>query len=320
MNKIKIFFTEDMLKENKSFSPSSYKPKLVLEDWLKNYNSRIEVSNFLPIHKLFFNLAHAPKYVDGIFDGSLKNGFGFNDKEFATTFNYTTGSLYAAAIYALENKIAVSPTSGFHHAGYSKSEGFCTFNGLVITAMMLKENKLVNKVGILDFDMHYGNGTEEIIKKHNLSYITHYTAGRYYDLHYPLLDFAKPLIKYFYNKLFTPKQGIATPKPKFRQKILKGKGRKFLSEIPSILEKFKSCGLIIYQAGADQHVNDPYGGLLTYDELLERDKLVFDFCKTNNIAVVWNLAGGYQRDNNGTIEPILLCHRNTMKACLDVFD
>jgi acetoin utilization deacetylase AcuC-like enzyme len=319
MEKIKVFFTNNMLKESKSFSPSSYKPKLVLKDWMSSYSDQLEVSSFNKLTTEDLYLAHDKTYVDGILNGDIKNGFGFKDKEFAKTFHYTSASLYSACEHALRNKIAISPTSGFHHARYNKAEGFCTFNGLIISSMLLKKNLNVNKIGILDFDMHYGNGTDEIINKLNLDYIEHYTAGKYYDLHYPAVNFIKPAIKLFYNRLFKPKKNGSTPIPKLRQKILKGKNQEFLNELPQILERFKKCDILIYQAGADQHINDPYGGLLTYEELIGRDKLVFEFCKANDIPIVWNLAGGYQKDNKGTIEPILLCHRNTMKACLEVF-
>ena len=319
MEKIKVFFTNNMLKENKSFSPSSYKPKLVLKDWMSSYSNQLEVSTFNKLSVEDLYLAHDKKYVDGVLNGKIKNGFGFKDKEFSKTFYYTVGSLYSACEYALKNKIAISPTSGFHHAKYKKAGGFCTFNGLAISAILLKKNLNVNKVGILDFDMHYGNGTEDIINKLNLNYIEHYTAGKHYDLHYPSISFIKPFIKFFYNKLFKPKKNGSTPLPKLRQKILKGKNTEFLNNVPEILEKFKSCDILIYQAGADQHINDPYGGLLNNDELVERDKLVFEFCKNNDIPIVWNLAGGYQKDNDGTIEPILSIHRNTMATCLQVF-
>lgn len=317
--KIRVFFNKSMLKENKSFSPSAFKPSLVVEDWQRLFSNYVINVDFPPISKESLFLVHDKQYVEDIFTGNKENGFGVKDKDFSSTFLYTNASLYYAACDALINNIAVSPTSGFHHARYDRSEGFCTFNGLVLTAKMLKENNLAQKIGILDFDMHYGNGTEEIIKKHNIDYIVHYTAGKYYDLHYPILNIFKPVIKYFYNKIFTAKNKMQTPQPKLRQKILKNKGNEFINDIPSILQKFIDCDIIIYQAGADQHINDPYGGLLTYEQMKTRDKLVFEFAKNNDIPLVWNLAGGYQKDIQGTIEPVLKCHRNTMEVCVNTY-
>jgi acetoin utilization deacetylase AcuC-like enzyme len=313
-NKIKILYDEKMVKENGGFSPSSYKGKEVVNDWLKLFDEKIEIVSFNSLKKEDFYLIHDKNYVDDIFSGKIKNGFGQKRADFEDVFCLTNSSLYEASKIALKEKVAVSPSSGFHHARYDKAEGFCTFNGLILTSVKLKEERLVNKVGILDFDMHYGNGTDEIIKKLKIDYIHHYTAGKKYDLNFKFLEVFKSLIKYFYNQ-----RGV-NKKPKLRQKLLKGKGKLFINEINKILEGFKDCDLIIYQAGADQHIDDPYGGLLTYDEMRERDKKVFNFCKKNSIPIVWNLAGGYQKDEKGSIEPVLRCHRQTMEECLKVYD
>lgn len=318
INKISVFYNPLMLGNIKSFSPSALKPKLVMEDWKINFLDILNIQDFNPLNKNDFYLAHDQSYVDGIFNGNLKNGFGLKDADFSNTFLYTNGSFFQAAQHALKHKIAVSPTSGFHHAHYSEAEGYCTFNGLMITAIKLKKELNLKQIGILDFDMHYGNGTEDIMSVTCNDYIVHYTAGEKYDFNFPLLHTFKPMIKYIYTKIVTSKK---TKKEglNLRQKILGKKSHKFLEEIPSILQFFKDCDIILYQAGADQHFNDPYGGLLTYEQMKERDTMVFEFAKKHNIPLVWNLAGGYQRDSDGTIEPVLKCHRNTMQACIDTY-
>ncbi|MBK7005541.1 MAG: hypothetical protein IPH37_10705 [Burkholderiales bacterium] len=77
--------------------------------------------------------------------------------------------------------------------------------------------------------------------------------------------------------------------------------------------------LVLYQAGADIHVNDPLGGILTTEQMKQRDRTIFNGCITRRIPLVWNLAGGYQRDLNGTIAPVLSLHRNTMHQCLRAY-
>mgnify|MGYP000101899941 CR=1 FL=1 len=77
--------------------------------------------------------------------------------------------ILAAAKEALLNgKVAVSPTSGFHHAGYEQAWGYCTFNGLLITAQKLLNENLVKSIGLLDYDYHQGDGSEDIIHRFNL--------------------------------------------------------------------------------------------------------------------------------------------------------
>lgn len=319
-----VYFSQFMQQKNNSFSPSSSKPAMVIADWQKHFSNQVAIHSVIPLDKTVFKQIHSSDYVDGIFNGTLPNGFGLKDAHFSDTFCYTSGSLYQASLHALKTGIAISPTSGFHHAGYKKAEGFCTFNGLALISKMLFEQHHVKKIGILDFDMHYGNGTEELLERHHMSYVTHYTAGHYFDLHYPALNFLKPAVKAFYNRLFFKKQSnqsALTAQPKLRQKLLanKGKGNQFIEQLPSILKEFKNCDIIIYQAGADQHINDPYGGLLTYEQMIKRDETVFSFARKNRIPLVWNLAGGYQRDAHGSIEPVLQCHRNTFEACLKIY-
>ena len=93
----------------------------------------------------------------------------------------------------------------------------------------------------------------------------------------------------------------------------------FLDQLPEIVDAFEGCDVLLYQAGADPHIDDPLGGWLTTDQLFRRDRLVFKSAQALGIPIAWNLAGGYQRDADGGIEPVLAIHRNTMRACTEVF-
>ncbi|QKE37668.1 hypothetical protein [Ferrovum myxofaciens] len=178
--------------------------------------------------------------------------------------------------------VAVAPCSGFHHAKYASGFGYCTFNALMVTAMVLKQTGLVKNVGILDFDMHDGDGTTTLIEHHDASeWITHYTAGREYLASY--------------------------------------QADEFLLRIPEMVAEMRDCDIILYQAGADPHINDPLGGFLTTDQLRTRDKLVFESAKALAIPIVWNLAGGYQIDANGGISEVINIHNNTMRECVAVY-
>ena len=70
--------------------------------------------------------------------------------------------------------------------------------------------------------------------------------------------------------------------------------------------------MILYQAGADPHVDDPLGGMLTSSQMYERDKLVFETARERGVPVVWNLAGGYQTP----IEKVLELHLTTAKLSM----
>lgn len=78
-------------------------------------------------------------------------------------------------------------------------------------------------------------------------------------------------------------------------------------EIEMMLSRFP-WDLVLYQAGADAHEDDPYGeGYLNDDDWEARDRLVFQFCAKHRVPLVFNLAGGY---GPRTVE----LHRRTAKA------
>jgi len=241
------------------------------------------------VNRAILGEAHDMVYIDNVLDGHMKNGFGCVNDAISKSLLYTTGSMLAAAKHVIMQSqrsewplVACSPTSGFHHAGYNFGGGYCTFNGLMVTAMRLKTLGLVNKVLILDFDQHHGNGTQDIINTLELDWITHITAGSSYDTAEEALRIAKNIKPY-------------APAGKYE------------------------VDLVLYQAGADAHKDDPLGGILTTEQMQERDKCIFRTCAQYRLPLVWNLAGGYNRDSDGSLEPVLKLHRQTMAECIDQY-
>jgi acetoin utilization deacetylase AcuC-like enzyme len=194
--------------------------------------------------------------VRGVLNGKLPNGFNSTSAEVARSLPYTTGAMIAAARSALESGCACAPVSGFHHASYSAASGYCTFNGLVITAAKLLAEDAVKRVMILDCDMHYGDGTDGILERRGLARsITNTTFGRWFH---------------------QPSQASA-----------------YLQRLREVVAGFDAFDLILYQAGADVHVNDPLGVVLTTDQIIERDQIVFEGARASDTPIAWNLAGGY---------------------------
>lgn len=281
--KIPVFFNEKMVANVFLSSPSPRKPLEVMNEWKNKYNESIEIIDFFPLEKEDFYLVHEKKHVDNIFNLKKKNGFSTKHKEIADSLYWTSASFYHAAKKALETKIAVSPTSGFHHAGFDQAWGYCTFNGLLLSAKKMLNEGSVKSIGILDYDYHQGDGSEDIIHRFNL-----------------------------YDKIIniTGKSGYS------REKDL------FFDEMPFMLESLKDVDIIFYQAGADQHIDDPLGGFLNSEEMRKRDNLVLRFAKENNIPIVWNLAGGYQEEINGehrSIQKVLDIHNATFEETIKVF-
>ena len=75
--------------------------------------------------------------------------------------------------------------------------------------------------------------------------------------------------------------------------------------------------LIIYQAGVDPHIDDPVSShSMTTEQLLERDRMVFRFCKGEKIPVLFVLAGGYQTPIEEKLVPL---HLNTFRAAFEEY-
>jgi len=277
--KVPVFFNEKMAcLDNESFSPSAGKPLAVINEWQNLFTDHIVLRDFEPVTPGDLALAHDRKFVDGVLRCDRPNGFGNTMPAVAATLPYTSGAMLAAAREAVATGlVAVAPVSGFHHAGYESAGGFCTFNGLMVTARwLLAHDPMVQKVGILDLDQHYGNGTDNIIDTLELNGVVHYSAGAQRQLSF-----------------------------------------KFLARLPALMEElFSDCDVLLYQAGADPHIDDPLGGWMTTEELKQRDALVFAACTTMRVPVAWNLAGGYQNP----LQKVLDIHSNTMATCIAVYN
>jgi acetoin utilization deacetylase AcuC-like enzyme len=223
-------------------------------------------------------LAHDPAYVLGILGGALPNGCGNTSPDVARSLPYTTGAMIAAGRAALETGCACAPVSGFHHAQYDLAGGYCTFNGLMVAAEVLLQAGAIERVLILDCDMHYGDGTDAILERLGRELtITNATFGRWFH---------------------QPRQASA-----------------YLKRLRETVACFDEFDLVLYQAGADVHIDDPLGGVLSTDRMIERDRIVFEAASNSETPIAWNLAGGYQEP----LAKVVDLHVNTMRECVRVF-
>lgn len=274
LDAVAVYFHPRMVANAHSFSPSAAKPAQVVAAWRKR-GFPIEVRSPRAASIEALCAVHHPRYVHGVLDGRIENGFGNTLPAVAASLPWTNGAMVDACFAAIANGIgAVAPVSGFHHAQHASGGGFCTFNGLLVAAAEVRRKQPDARIGILDFDMHYGDGTAQILKHLRLDWIVHYTAGAQYQHEH---------------------QAAA-----------------FLEAIPKLLERFAGCAVLLYQAGADPHVDDPLGGWLTSRQLAQRDRLVFEHAARLRLPVAWNLAGGYQEP----IAKVLAIHDATMRECV----
>lgn len=263
-----------------TFSPSAGKPArfvaLMTPEEPETGPPRV-IQPVQPVTREDLYRVHDAVYVDAVFAGKEPNGFGNRDLRVPPACLWTIGSLLAASRWVLKHErgIACSPSSGFHHAGYGWGAGYCTFNGLMVVAAVLLQERPDLRIGILDCDFHFGDGTADILAKKPAlaASIMHRTSGQHFH------DGDDP------DEFFL-----------------------WLEE--SIAEMNEAeCDLVLYQAGADMHIKDPLGGLLDDAQMRQRDRIVFRKLKA---GIAWNLAGGYRGSSNLSNDPTLRTHRMTL--------
>ncbi len=116
--------------------------------------------------------AHAPEYVDKLQSRIPKQGYAPVDPDTSMNPNTWTAALRSAGAVIeatdqvlrgeLENAFCAVRPPG-HHACRDRAMGFCFFNNVAIGALHALEVHGLQRVAVIDFDVHHGNGTEEIL-------------------------------------------------------------------------------------------------------------------------------------------------------------
>lgn len=219
----------------------------------------------------------------------------------------TSGGLLAAARTALSGGVSGALASGFHHASRSRGEGFCTFNGLVVAAEVLRNEGVLRTVAVLDLDLHYGNGTARLATSRPWLQALSIYGNDYWD-NVTYRDVTLRRHQDGPNHFSVPilPQGA-------------GDGSHLLALLDEHLPWIVRAAvpdLLLFQAGADPLASDPYSPLqLSAADLRARDEAVFRFAKKFSIPVAWVLAGGYTPDVSKVVE----AHCNTALAALAVY-
>lgn len=115
--------------------------------------------------------AHSVDYVKGIFARAPSEGHEWLDPDTLMTPGSLEAALYAAGcgISAVDEVMQGENSRAFcvvrppgHHACYDKAMGFCIFNNIAVAATHALSHHQLERVAIIDFDVHHGNGTEDI--------------------------------------------------------------------------------------------------------------------------------------------------------------
>ena len=198
---------------------------------------------------------HHPAYVDHIFDNAPSAGYLQLDPDTAMNPHSLTAARRAAGagLLAVDEVMAGRSVNAFcavrpcgHHATQMRSMGFCIFNNVGIAAAYALETKGLERVAIIDFDVHHGNGTEEM-----------FSSPEWHE---------RVLMAGFFQHPFYPYSGTADPAANMINVPLPagsdGAAAKQAIEdqwMPA-LQRFKPQ-MIFISAGFDAHREDLLGGM-----------------------------------------------------------
>jgi acetoin utilization deacetylase AcuC-like enzyme len=116
-------------------------------------------------------LAHDKDYVDGLFLRLTDDEPVWLDEDTVMNKASLTAACRSAgaAVLAVDQIMASETTTAFcnvrppgHHAEYAKAMGFCLFNNIAVAAHHAMQDYGLERIAVVDFDVHHGNGTESI--------------------------------------------------------------------------------------------------------------------------------------------------------------
>jgi len=239
---------------------------------------------------------HHVDYVERAKNGTLTEkemrriGFPWSPQMIERSRRSSGGTIGACRV-ALQEGVAVNLAGGTHHAYPDHGEGYCLFNDSAIAARAMQAENRVKRVVIIDCDVHQGNGTAAVFVDDPTVYTFSIHGAKNFPFHKENSDLDVALDDDADDAIYL-------------EALEKG-----------VRESIQNSGadLAIYLAGADPFVGDSLGRLnLTKAGLMERDRLVFDYCRRAGLPVAVAMAGGYAKE----VTDIVDIHFQTVRAAL----
>lgn len=240
----------------------------------------------------WIQLVHTPEYTQAYCEGTLDDkaqrriGLPWSPALVNRTCVAVGGTILTAQL-ALAHGLACNTAGGTHHAFPNYGSGFCIFNDLAIAARTLQRLGLVQKVLIVDLDVHQGDGTAWIFQ-HDPNV---FTFSMHCEINFPStkrqsdLDVALPLGMVDEDYLQTLAQYL-----------------------PDLLAEVKP-DLVLYDAGVDVHGGDRLGKLsLTDNGLFCREMQVLGTCLAAGYPIACVIGGGYCDDLSALVDRHSLLH------------
>ena len=261
---------------------------IVIENLKKFKNKDLVWKKPIKFDSKYLEIAHNVSYINEVAKSFPKKGFFFLDGDTIISPGSKQASSDAvgsiiAAIDGVQNKefqnafCAVRPPG--HHAERNKAMGFCIYNNVAVGAYYLLEKYKLNKIAIIDFDVHHGNGTQDIF-----------------------YDNEKVLYISTHQYPYYPGTGGNNEKGKHNNVLniplpAGTNSEEYLNAYEHVLKKLKEFKpeFVLFSAGFDAHEDDPLAQLqLKSEDFYDLTKRTLNLIKSSSEGkVVSILEGGY---------------------------
>ena len=198
--------------------------------------------------------AHPLNYIDHIRDSIPERGHKEIDSDTIISSGSWNAALHAAGSVcsAVDDIASGTTTRAFcamrppgHHAEPAVSMGFCLFNNIFIGARHAQVAHGFNKVAIVDFDVHHGNGTDTMTRRHDGSIL--FISSHQYPL-WPMTGLEEDNEECVMNFTLPPHSGSESFRKLYNKKVFPA------------LTRF-APDLLMISAGFDAHMDDPLAQL-----------------------------------------------------------
>ena len=260
----------------------------VIDNFKKLNNKKLIWKKPVKFNKSLLEITHTSDYINFVEKSFPKQGLSFLDGDTIISpgskdaITDAVGSIIAAidGVQTKEFKnafCAVRPPG--HHAEKNKAMGFCIYNNVAVGAHYLLEKYKLKKVAIVDFDVHHGNGTQDIFyNDHRVLYVSTHQFP-----YYP--GSGSDQEKGKFNNIFNIPLPAGT------------NSEEYLNAYEFVLKKLKEFKpeFVLFSAGFDAHKDDPLAQLqLNSDDFYNLTKRTLELSKSCcSGKIVSILEGGY---------------------------
>ena len=243
---------------------------------------------------------HEATYYERLRQGQLTRqeeratGFPWSAALFEREITILGGTIEAARL-ALVHGVAFNIAGGTHHAFRARGEGFCLLNDqAAAAAWLLATVPAVQKILVVDLDVHQGNGTAAIFQAEPRVFTFSMHGARNYPARKETSDL-----------------DLSLPDGTDDTQYL----RQLADTLPRLLDEVRP-DFVFYLAGVDVLATDKLGHLaLSRTGCRQRDELVLGLCHRHALPVVVCMGGGYSE----RISDIVEAHANTYRAAAALY-